>query len=247
MVINMSDGKPELFELYNDYAYKVRKEVHKGIPVNYINDESETELSSYIAMFVLQVKLNKFIWSVSNRPSYEQNIMALLSETAEILDEFKPKWKWWGNGGNVNVDNVKEEIIDWLHFYLTHVQITTGIGNIAWLNPLMDDNESYILEDIIPKLSFNPVPLWSYDEILEEIVNLFRSVATLYYRNVESEVVESIEKLIGTYMDSDEVFEKYVEKSFENYMRQVQGGRYGKGVTIEDLKNYIHNEFSNLF
>ncbi len=236
----------ELYDLYREYAYNVLKEVRNSIPVNYGDDEQKEDLSVFLAIFVLQVKLNKFIWSVSNRPTFEQNIIALLSETGEILDEFKPKWKWWGNGGKINEENVKEEIIDWLHFYMTHVQITCGINDITWLNPLMDE-DSYIFEDVAPKVLIEPSPLWSYDEILEEIVNLFRSVATLYWQNVESDVIESIEKIIGTYMASDEVFEKYVEKSFINYMRQVQGGRYGKSVTIDDLEKYIRNEFSNLF
>ena len=37
--------------------------------------------------------------------------------------------------------------------------------------------------------------------------------------------------------DDRKVFEKYVEKSFENYLRQVGDGRYGK-VSWEVLETY---------
>jgi len=37
--------------------------------------------------------------------------------------------------------------------------------------------------------------------------------------------------------DVKKVFEKYIEKSFENYLRQVGDGRYGK-VSWEALEEY---------
>jgi len=53
---------------------------------------------------------------------------------------------------------------------------------------------------------------------------------------------KDLEETMGEFMetmgwDDRKVFEKYVEKSFENYLRQVGDGRYGK-VSWEVLETY---------
>ena len=40
----------------------------------------------------------------------------MLSELAELLAEVN--FKWWKNPKPINTDNVKEELIDILHFYI---------------------------------------------------------------------------------------------------------------------------------
>lgn len=43
--------------------------------------------------------------------------LATMSELAELLDE--SNFKWWKNPKELNTDNIKEEIIDILHFFVS--------------------------------------------------------------------------------------------------------------------------------
>lgn len=47
----------------------------------------------------------------------QKEILAIISELAEVMQEIN--WKWWKNEKEVNEDNVKEEIIDVLHFFMS--------------------------------------------------------------------------------------------------------------------------------
>lgn len=45
----------------------------------------------------------------------QKEVLAMLSELAELLDEVN--FKWWKNPKEVNYENVKAELIDILHFF----------------------------------------------------------------------------------------------------------------------------------
>lgn len=45
----------------------------------------------------------------------QKETLAMLSELAELLDEVN--FKWWKNPKEINLDNVKGELIDVLHFF----------------------------------------------------------------------------------------------------------------------------------
>jgi len=45
----------------------------------------------------------------------QKEVLAMLSELAELLDEVN--FKWWKNPKEVNYNNVKGELIDILHFF----------------------------------------------------------------------------------------------------------------------------------
>ncbi|MDO4548661.1 MAG: dUTPase [Clostridia bacterium] len=47
----------------------------------------------------------------------QMHVLAMLSEMAELLNEVN--FKWWKNPVSVNRDNVKDEIVDMLHFLLS--------------------------------------------------------------------------------------------------------------------------------
>lgn len=47
----------------------------------------------------------------------QKEILAIMSELNEILGEIN--WKWWKNPKEINKDNLKEEIIDILHFFIS--------------------------------------------------------------------------------------------------------------------------------
>lgn len=46
----------------------------------------------------------------------QMEALALISEVSELIDEVN--FKWWKNPKPVNIDNVKEEIVDVLHFFV---------------------------------------------------------------------------------------------------------------------------------
>ena len=45
----------------------------------------------------------------------QKETLAMLSELAELIDEVN--FKWWKNPKEINYDNVKDELIDVLHFF----------------------------------------------------------------------------------------------------------------------------------
>jgi len=47
----------------------------------------------------------------------KQNVLAIFSETNELLDEIN--WKHWKAEKELNIENIKYETIDLLHFLLT--------------------------------------------------------------------------------------------------------------------------------
>lgn len=57
------------------------------------------------------------IKDVSRDEWIQKEILAIISELSEVMQEIN--WKWWKNEKTVNEDNLKEEIIDVLHFFMS--------------------------------------------------------------------------------------------------------------------------------
>lgn len=47
----------------------------------------------------------------------QKEVLALISELAELLDEVN--FKWWKNKKPLNEDNIKMELVDILHFFVS--------------------------------------------------------------------------------------------------------------------------------
>lgn len=47
----------------------------------------------------------------------QKEVLAMISELSELLDEVN--FKWWKNPKELNFDNIKNELIDILHFFLS--------------------------------------------------------------------------------------------------------------------------------
>ncbi|MBQ2433611.1 MAG: dUTPase, partial [Clostridia bacterium] len=47
----------------------------------------------------------------------QMQTLAMLSEMAELIDEVN--FKWWKNPKPINEDNVKDELVDILHFFVS--------------------------------------------------------------------------------------------------------------------------------
>lgn len=54
----------------------------------------------------------------------QRQILALISELAEVMDEVN--FKWWKNKKPINGDNLKDEIVDVFHFFVS-MCLTAGM------------------------------------------------------------------------------------------------------------------------
>lgn len=74
-------------------------------------------------IFSLQAKFNdelierRHLEGISNEQWIQMQTLAMLSEMAELIDEVN--FKWWKNPKPVNPDNVKGELVDILHFFVS--------------------------------------------------------------------------------------------------------------------------------
>ena len=55
--------------------------------------------------------------SYSSGEWIQKETLAMLSELSELLDEVN--FKWWKNDVPINDDNVKDELVDVLHFFVS--------------------------------------------------------------------------------------------------------------------------------
>ncbi|MBQ3079986.1 MAG: dUTPase [Clostridia bacterium] len=74
-------------------------------------------------IFELQNKFNtelierRGLHDIPDEKWIQMQTLAMLSEMAELIDEVN--FKWWKNPKPVNEDNVKEELVDILHFFVS--------------------------------------------------------------------------------------------------------------------------------
>lgn len=58
---------------------------------------------------------NRNLHHITKEEWVQKEILAMLSELSELLDEVN--FKWWKNKKEINEENIKEELIDILHFF----------------------------------------------------------------------------------------------------------------------------------
>ena len=68
----------------------------------------------------------------------QKQTLAMVSELAELLDEVN--FKWWKNPKEINYDNVKEELVDILHFFVGTC-IKTGMDGNELLERYLAKNK----------------------------------------------------------------------------------------------------------
>lgn len=66
--------------------------------------------------FDVDVMLNRGLEEIAPEEWIQKQTLAMLSELAELIAEVN--FKWWKNPRPVNVDNVREELVDVLHFFV---------------------------------------------------------------------------------------------------------------------------------
>lgn len=58
---------------------------------------------------------NRGLQDIEPEKWIQMQTLAMISELSELLDEVN--FKWWKNKKEVNYDNLKEELVDILHFF----------------------------------------------------------------------------------------------------------------------------------
>ncbi|MEG2450738.1 MAG: dUTPase, partial [Clostridia bacterium] len=69
---------------------------------------------------------NRGLQDITPEQWVQKQTLAMLSELAELLAEVN--FKWWKNPKEINHDNVKEELVDILHFF-TGMCNRSGMGS----------------------------------------------------------------------------------------------------------------------
>jgi dimeric dUTPase (all-alpha-NTP-PPase superfamily) len=86
-----------------------------------MEDKMEDKMDMLQVIFDLQKKFDTEIVEKRNLAGIspdqwiQKEVLAMLSELAELLDEVN--FKWWKNPKEINYENVKGELIDILHFF----------------------------------------------------------------------------------------------------------------------------------
>lgn len=68
----------------------------------------------------------------------QKQTLAMLSELAELIDEVN--FKWWKNPKEVNISNVRDELVDILHFFVS-MCIKSGMDSEELYSRYLKKNE----------------------------------------------------------------------------------------------------------
>ena len=79
-------------------------------------DKLET-IFQYQAMFDNELKERRHLHHITMEEWIQKETLALISELSELIDEVN--FKWWKNPKPVNLELVKGELVDILHFFVS--------------------------------------------------------------------------------------------------------------------------------
>jgi len=77
-------------------------------------------------MFDDDLAKNRNLTDIKPEKWIQMQTLAMVSELAELLDEVN--FKWWKNPKEINLNNIKEELVDILHFF-TGMCIRAGMSS----------------------------------------------------------------------------------------------------------------------
>lgn len=75
------------------------------------------KIFEYQQAFDEQIVATRGLQDISMQEWIQKETLAMLSELAELLDEVN--FKWWKNPKEINEDNIKNELVDILHFFVS--------------------------------------------------------------------------------------------------------------------------------
>ena len=92
----------------------------------------------YQNMFDTELSERRGLEGISMEAWIQKETLAMLSELAELIDEVN--FKWWKNEKPVNVDKVKDELVDILHFFVS-MCLKTGMDAEELHQRYLDKNK----------------------------------------------------------------------------------------------------------
>lgn len=155
--------------------------------------------------------------------------MAILAEVGEAIDS--TSYKWWKKT-EADLDNLKVEIVDILHFALSSDLSRYGHDAIVNKARYGDINE------VQPSFVQNVFE----EEIEDFIVTLGDSIAS---RNFEPLTPRAIDLAAAIGMDIDEVRTRYIGKNALNKLRQAHG--YKDGSYIKEWNGAEDNVWATVY
>lgn len=94
----------------------------KGVDNEFFKGVDFGDMDKLDIIFAMQEKFdqdvirNRGLQDVTPEQWIQKQTLAMLSELAELIAEVN--FKWWKNPKPVNADNVREELVDILHFFV---------------------------------------------------------------------------------------------------------------------------------
>lgn len=89
-------------------------------------------------MFDTELVERRGLQGITTDEWIQKEVLAMVSELAELLAEVN--FKWWKNPKEINYDNVKEELVDILHFFVGTC-IKTGMDGNELLERYLAKNK----------------------------------------------------------------------------------------------------------
>ena len=92
----------------------------------------------YQQMFDSELHERRGLGDISMEVWIQRETLAMLSELAELIDEVN--FKWWKNEKPVDVDKVRDELVDILHFFVS-MCLKTGMDADELHRRYLDKNK----------------------------------------------------------------------------------------------------------
>lgn len=186
-------------------------------------------------MVQLQADMNTVVnpdWLKAEYPF----LRAVIVEAGEAMDHVG--WKWWGRQAR-QLDQVRIELVDILHFYLSFTLVVFGGDHEKAVTSLLGASGG---SDVI---RFDGVDYSLPDQGLLELLDLLAGLAAA--SRMELAVLESC--FVHCDFSWDDVFKVYVSKNVLNIFRQRNGykdGSYKKIWDGEEDNIYLANIMGQL-
>lgn len=119
-------------------------EENNEIKTNFFDVDEFKGMDKLDIIFAMQEKFdqdvikNRHLENIKPEEWIQKQTLAMLSELAELLAEVN--FKWWKNPKDINRDNVKEELVDVLHFF-TGMCNRMGMGSSELYERYLAKNE----------------------------------------------------------------------------------------------------------
>lgn len=164
---------------------------------------------------------------------------AILVEVAEAIDS--TKWKWWKAGAN-DVENLKVEAIDILHFLISRILVGWDVGSssIEYLAEKME--AAHLMCSATPGLE-GPT-IFTEDSDSSEIVEVLKSVGGNTLNGNPFLALENLLylfRLLG--MSKKDIYSAYMTKNILNHYRQERGYKdadSGYRKVVDGLEDNVH-------